>query len=86
MADANDPVEQMYDLLAVELLNMLKTPACDKCGTHGLSSSHLTVIRQFLSDNEMKRIVLSRPTGPAPIGRVLPFGSEDGEQPVQKLA
>ena len=84
MSDANDPVEEMYDLLAVELLNRLRTPACSACGTHGLAAAELTVIRQFLSDNEMKRVIRSHPKGPQLLPRDLPFGPESSEHPVQK--
>lgn len=85
MAADHDPVEEMYDLLAMELLNRLKTPACPKCDTHGLTSSELTVIRQFLSDNEMKRVIRSR-AGPQSIGRTLPFEPPDSDTPVQRTA
>lgn len=85
MPEANDPVEEMYDLLAMELLNRLRTPACSACGTHGLAAAELNQIRQFLSDNEMKRIIRANPKGPKMLPRDLPFGPEASEQPVQKL-
>ena len=81
----DDPIQELYALLSEELLNRLRKPACKECGTHGLTASELTVIRQFLSDHEMNQI-RRRPGGPQPLGRTLPFGPEDGEEPVQKTA
>jgi hypothetical protein len=81
----NDPIEELYDLLTTELLAVLRTPACKECGTHGLSPQMLTVARQFLSDNEMKRVARSSHRGPKPLA-ALPFEPGEGEQPVQRKA
>lgn len=82
---SNDVIERLYDGLAEELVRRLETPACPHCGTHGLSASEMGVMRQFLSDNEMRRITRPR-GGEVPSIRKLPVFPEDGEEPVQRTA
>jgi len=81
-----EPLQELHGLLIRELLNRFKVGTCPHCGCTGVSPQLMTVARQLLSDNEMKSIGGARPEPGKVIPMHLPFGSEDGELPVQRKA
>lgn len=53
--------EALHEQLAKQLLARLCEDTCDTCGRSAASATLLTVIRQFLSDNDVNKTIRPPP-------------------------
>lgn len=82
MSDKNEKVyDALHTELAQRLLDMLRADPCDKCLRQGPGAKELTVIRQFLTDNNITAVARTK-TPLYSLAEHMPF--EDPEEQVAR--